>query len=59
MQQWLTGCLCIAVNCFNAVMTKGLQGLGLPLPPSVRVHRDSGARHQALREHLRDMASGT
>lgn len=50
--------LCTAVNCFNAVLTKGLQGLGMPLPPSVRVHncRDPRVRHQALREHLRDMA---
>lgn len=37
-------------------MMKGLQGLGMPLPPSVRVHREQRARHQALREHLRDMA---
>lgn len=59
MQEWVTGCLCIAVNCFNAVMTEGLPGLGLPLPPSVRVHRDPRARHQALREHLRDMALET
>ncbi len=48
--------LCTAVNCFNAVMMRGLHGLGLPVPPSVRVHRDARARHQALREHLRDMA---
>ena len=37
-------------------MMKGLQGLGIPLPPSVRVHRDQRARHEALREHLREMA---
>ena len=48
--------LCSAVNCFNAVLTMGLQGLGMPLPPSMRVHKDLRARHQALREHLRDMA---
>lgn len=60
---WTSSCsemadlmLCNAVSCFNAVLTKGLQGLGLPFCPSVGMHRDPRARHQALREHLRDMA---
>ncbi len=38
---------------------KGLQGLGLPVPPSMQVHKDPHVRHQALREHLRDMAEET
>lgn len=49
----------LLVHCselLQRINDEGPAGPGAAAAPSVRVQRDPRARHQALREHLRDMA---